>query len=149
MIVTVFCDGASRGNPGLSGAGIILLDGKNKIITFVTKFLGDNITNNAAEYHAVILAADEIIRLGLNRPRHHIKFFTDSELVVKQVSGVFVVRTSKLYPLYNKLIRLTEQIPKHTLAHVSGKKNKGADRLANLAIDLRARYLPDDPFSEM
>jgi len=141
MEIFAYADGASRGNPGVAGAGVILTTDDDEIITFSTEFLGDNVTNNVAEYRAVILAARSVVGLGLNKNSNIIHIITDSELVVKQLNGEYVVRSEKLLPLFRIVSALFDKIPTYDISHVTRNLNKLADRLANLAINFKINDL--------
>ncbi len=125
----LFSDGASRGNPGLAGAGYIILDENGEEVFSGKKFLHEK-TNNEAEYLALILALEKIHELGINR----VDIFMDSELVVKQLKGEYKVKNRRLKPLYERVLTLLENFD-YKIFHVKREKNKSADKLANRAID--------------
>jgi len=93
---SIYIDGASRGNPGPSGIGAVIYDGKDEIKK-IYKYIGEG-TNNEAEYEALILALKEAIDLKY----FSVKVFSDSELLVKQINGDYRVLDSKLEKLFNK-----------------------------------------------
>jgi hypothetical protein len=77
----VFCDGASRGNPGMAGAGVVVVDSVTQHVELeFHQFLGDCVTNNVAEYSSVVLALEEVARIGYRRVRLN----SDSQLLVNQ-----------------------------------------------------------------
>jgi len=125
----LYTDGASRGNPGLAGAGFVLLDGANNELLSGKKFLGEK-TNNEAEYYALILALEKISEIGINK----IDIFLDSELIVKQLKGEYKVKNKRLIKLYDRVKNLLRNF-EYTVSHVKREKNKVADKLANEAID--------------
>jgi ribonuclease HI len=130
--ITIETDGASRGNPGLAGAGVIIKDDHGRRIETIQKFLGVT-TNNQAEYKALI----EGLRAA---QRHHPDELTvrmDSELVVKQMTGQYRVRHPEMLPLYLEAMELVSQFPKVEFVHVLREKNPAADQVANMAIDSR------------
>jgi ribonuclease HI len=127
---SVYVDGASRGNPGQAGAGVVIKDVKGNVIKMVKRRLGVT-TNNIAEYRALIMGLREAKRLGLSR----IKVFADSELVVKQVKGDYRVKNEGLRPLYSEAMHLVEGLDGFEIRHITRDKNAEADRLANLAMD--------------
>ncbi len=125
-------DGASRGNPGLAGAGIIIRDEHGHQIETVQKFLGVA-TNNQAEYQALIEGLRAVAR-------HHPESVTvrmDSELVVRQMTGVYRVRQPGILPLYAQAMEAAQALPNVSFVHVPRERNLLADQLANIAIDTR------------
>lgn len=125
-------DGASRGNPGLAGAGIIIKDEKGNRIETLHEFLGVA-TNNQAEYRALIAGLEAAVR-------HHPDAVTvrmDSELVVKQMNGQYRVRHPEIVPLYLRASEVVATLPNVAFEHVPRERNRGADELSNLAIDSR------------
>ena len=125
--ITIYTDGASRGNPGKAGAGYVLYK-NGKIIKKGNKYLGIK-TNNEAEYNALILALKNI-----DNNTSNINIFSDSELMVKQLKGLYKVKNEKLKPLYNEVNNLLKN-KNYKIFHVRRDKNKLADKLANEAID--------------
>jgi len=121
-------DGASRGNPGLAGAGAVIRRGGEKIE--LKKFLGQT-TNNEAEYEALIMAIEEALKRGAD----DVELRCDSELMVKQMNGLYRVKAENLKPLYQKARGLADKLKKVTILHVKRNLNKEADELANSAID--------------
>lgn len=125
----VYIDGASRGNPGKAGAGILLIDSGNDSREF-KKYLG-NCTNNQAEYLALITALETF-----SNPRDKkLHIFTDSQLLANQINGSWKVKHPDIYKLYTKAKNLIRNFNSVTIEHIPRNKNKEADRLANLAID--------------
>ncbi|MBE9531251.1 MAG: ribonuclease HI family protein [Proteobacteria bacterium] len=130
--VVIFVDGASRGNPGLAGAGAIIKDSDGAVIGELRRFLG-MATNNIAEYEALILALEEAQSLGCSS----VSVFADSELVVKQIKGIYRVKNEGLKGLYAIATKLITQFSSFKISHVRRELNSEADRLANEAIDQR------------
>ena len=123
-------DGASRGNPGDAGFGVLFeLDGERSEIT---GFLGRT-TNNVAEYSALLAALTHARRAGV----HTLSLYSDSELLVRQLNGQYKVKAAHLIPMYLKVLQLKRGIPKLRVEHVRREQNNQADGLANRAIDLR------------
>jgi probable phosphoglycerate mutase len=135
-VYTAFVDGASRGNPGLAGAGVFILGPDGKPYKRLKKFLG-SATNNVAEYSALVTALESALRFGICKLRVR----ADSELVVKQVKGLYRVKSPDLKPLYNRVKELAAKLDSFEIAHVRREGNAAADQLANEAIDTRP-----DPF---
>ena len=123
-------DGGSRGNPGPAGAGVIIESAAGKVLAQGHKFLG-KITNNQAEYHALILGLQAVARY---QPLA-VQVFLDSELVVKQMNGQYQVKDAGLLPLHQEAKRLAAVLPEVSFAHVPRSQNHRADALANAAMD--------------
>ena len=123
-------DGASRGNPGPSGAGAVLRDPNGAIVREISQYLG-LATNNQAEYLALILALEAAIGVGAT----HLDLRLDSELLVKQLRGEYRVRSPQLQPLFEQAQRLLRRIGSVSIRHVPREQNAAADRLANQAIE--------------
>lgn len=128
MTIQVFIDGAARGNPGPAGIGVHIQNIKD-----VADYIGET-TNNVAEYTALLRGLEELLLLG-HKEAH---FYSDSELLVKQINGEYRVKNEKLKPLFQHSKSLIKRLKKFSIKHVRREKNKEADRLANLGID-RAR----------
>ena len=131
-LYTSFVDGASRGNPGLAGAGIYFIGPDGKPFKRLKKFLG-SATNNVAEYSALIVAVESAIALGIKRLRVR----GDSELVVKQIKGLYRVKSPDLKQLYERVTELVRSFDSFEIGHVRREGNAEADALANEAIDTR------------
>ncbi len=126
MKAQLYCDGASRGNPGDAGIGcLIILD--NKKIE-ISEYIGRT-TNNVAEYTALIKGLEE----ALKQKVQEIEIFSDSELLVRQINGVYKVRNKKLIPLYEKVKELLNKFKKYQIFHVYREENSVADKLAKEA----------------
>lgn len=129
-VYTINVDGASRGNPGKAGAGAVIRDPDGKVIKKLKKFLGTT-TNNVAEYQALVMALEAASELKLSS----VSVLADSELMVKQINGIYKVKSEDLRPLYDKAIKLLGAFDKQTVAHIYREENSIADSLANEAID--------------
>jgi ribonuclease HI len=125
-------DGASRGNPGLAGAGIIIKDGQGNRIKQIAEFLG-SMTNNQAEYHALIIG----LKAAAEYAPEQVTVRMDSELVVRQMNGQYRVRNPDMIPLYTRAVEAAQALQNVTIEHVPRERNSGADDVANLAIDGR------------
>ncbi len=125
----LYVDGASRGNPGPAGAGILIERG-GETLEGMAQYLGEK-TNNQAEYEALIL--------GLERLREiravAVEVRSDSELLVKQIKGEYRVRNRELRNLYNKAADLIREFESFSIRHIPREENRDADLLANRAID--------------
>jgi len=123
-------DGAARGNPGPAGAGAVLLDQKGREVATFKRYLG-NATNNVAEYEALILGLTGALDLGVST----LTVKLDSELLVRQLSGAYRVKSPLLKPLHQKALALLRGFARAEVLHVPREKNRKADQLANQAID--------------
>ena len=132
MRLLIYTDGAARGNPGPAGAGAILRDSDGNVLAEVAEPLG-RATNNVAEWTAVLLALEEARRLGAT----HVDLRMDSQLVARQISGVYRVKHPDLKPIHAAVMDLLRILDGYTVGHVPRELNKDADRLSNVAIDGR------------
>ena len=136
--INIFIDGAARGNPGPAGAGIHgVYDGK--VVLAQGIYLGEK-TNNQAEYLALLLALLFIEKLFEDKKlsKAPLHFFSDSELLVKQMNGIYKMKNEHLKALKVGIDHLLKSHP-HKFTHVRREKNKDADALANLGVDSRKK----------
>jgi len=138
---TANVDGGSRGNPGPAGYGVHITRDDGSIVD-----LKDSIgfaTNNIAEYNGLLAA----LRWAVNEGVRSLRVRADSELMVKQMRGVYRVKNPGLQPLYEEARQLVERIGRVTFEHVRREFNADADRLANEAMDQAAAhtYGSEDP----
>jgi ribonuclease HI len=126
----LYTDGGSRGNPGPSGAGYVIYDENNKELYCGKKFLG-TATNNTAEYAALLLGLEFSRQLRIK----NIDCFLDSDLIVKQLNGVYRVKHPNIVPLFEKVKNALQSFEHISFTHVRREKNKRADGLANEAMD--------------
>jgi len=128
MALTIYTDGASKGNPGHAGFGyVILADGA------VVKEYGEYIgiaTNNIAEYRAFASALEEAVQMGAVK----VTVYSDSQLAVCQINGQYRVKNEGLRPLYEKVMKLLAGFEEANVVHVYRESNSHADGLANKAI---------------
>ena len=123
-------DGASRGNPGHAGIGAVLEEsGTGETLEFGA-YIGET-TNNVAEYRALLLGLEEAERLA----PASLTVLSDSELMVRQLTGAYKVKSPKLRPLYLEACRRLRHFNGVRILHVGREENARADRLANRAID--------------
>ena len=136
MRFTIHADGGSRGNPGAAGAGAIVRDEFGMSVASVSKFLGHQ-TNNFAEYEAVILAFEELTKLVPSEEREttEVTVKLDSELIVKQMNGLYKVRNPVLREQKARLSQVAAAFGSVTFTHVPREENSDADALANAAMD--------------
>lgn len=139
--IKVFTDGASRGNPGHSGIGIVIYDENNFILRTYKEYIGEA-TNNQAEYRAILKSLDIIkkLRTNIEVDFDFVEFYSDSELIVNQINFDFQAKDPDLALLNNKFHVIIKKlnIP-YTVSHIDRSKNKNADKLANLAIDRKIK----------
>ncbi len=128
--ILLYTDGASRGNPGHGGAGAVLLNKEGDVVASAKKFLG-TCTNNEAEYNALILGLQE----ALNGGHRDIRIFLDSELLVRQITGVYRIKNDRLKVLMREVRKYLSRFDGYTVSHVPRSENAMADQLANEAID--------------
>lgn len=134
MIIRLFTDGASRGNPGPAGAGIVIEDEQGMKLQARHRWLG-HMTNNEAEYHALI----DGLKAAAPWNPERLEVYMDSNLVVQQLNGEFRVKNPNLQLLFKQAIDLLQCFPNRTVRHVEREKNRRADYLANQAIDEHGR----------
>jgi ribonuclease HI len=127
--VTAFVDGASRGNPGPSGYGVYMKSDSGEVIE-IAGYLGRT-TNNVAEYSGLL----EALSFANEEGATELEVVSDSELLVRQMLGVYKVRHPNIVPLYEKARILVRKFKRFTIRHTLRAGNKDADRLANLAVD--------------
>lgn len=128
--VVAYIDGASRGNPGHAGYGVVFLNAEGETLLEVSGYLGEA-TNNVAEYRALIAALEEAVGRGWRS----LRVVADSELLVRQMSGVYKVRNAALQELYQRGMALCRSLESWSVEHVRRQENRRADELANQAID--------------
>lgn len=126
----MYADGGSRGNPGPAASGAVLYDETGEIIREVGTFLGVA-TNNVAEWTGLITGLEAALELGIDE----LSVKLDSELVVKQVAGVYRVKHEGLIPLHAKAKALMRKFGKVEVRHVRRKENAAADALVNQVLD--------------
>ncbi|MGO9442038.1 MAG: ribonuclease HI family protein [Terriglobales bacterium] len=130
--VVAHVDGGARGNPGPSGYGVVIEDTHRARIAEFGRYLGHH-TNNFAEYSGLIAA----LNYALEHKHPALRVRSDSELMVRQMNGVYKVRSPELRPLYEEARRLSRQLKWFRIEHVRREHNADADRLANEAMDRR------------
>ena len=128
--VTIYTDGAARGNPGPAAIGVIIKDETGNIIATISKRLGPT-TNNQAEYRAIVAALEKALTLGAR----HVVVKSDSELVVKQINGLYKIKNAALRPLYVAAVRLIGSLDSFSISYIPRSQNAAADALANQALD--------------
>jgi len=130
-------DGAARGNPGEAGCGAVICDADGRIVKELSRYLGRT-TNNVAEYEGLLMGLEALLQMGKRRVRVQ----SDSELLVRQLSGQYRVRDEKLQPLFARANALLRQFKVYRILHIARESNKLADRLANQGIDNALKQPP-------
>ena len=124
------CDGGSRGNPGPSGYGAVVEDPQGRVVARLSDYLGRQ-TNNFAEYSGLVAVLQWAVKNGAGR----LRVVSDSELMVKQMKGIYKVKNPGLIPLWAEAKRLAARLEGFQITHTLRGGNKEADQLANDAMD--------------
>jgi ribonuclease HI len=130
-------DGGSRGNPGPAAYGVVIRDPRGEVVTKLKKYIG-RMTNNVAEYYGLIAALDYAQSHGIRALRVE----SDSELLVKQMRGLYKVKSEELHPLFERAKKMSQGFDSFRIEHVYREQNREADALANQALDETAGALP-------
>ncbi len=131
--IEIYIDGASKGNPGPSGIGVVICrDGQT--IRNIASFIG-HATNNVAEYTALLFALQEALKLKAE----NIKINTDSQLLHRQINKTYKVKSPNILGLYNQAVHLLSAFKKVSIINIPREENRGADRLATKAIKEQLR----------
>ncbi|MDL2341465.1 MAG: reverse transcriptase-like protein [Patescibacteria group bacterium] len=128
--VKVYADGGSRGNPGPSASGFVILDMDDTVLMEQGVYLGIT-TNNQAEYTALKLALEACKKMDA----HEVFVHMDSLLVVNQMKGVFKIRNRELWPIHQAIKELAKSFQHIDYVHVPRELNKLADAAVNRAMD--------------
>ena len=131
--IKLFADGGSRGNPGPSASGYVLMDMENTVLFKSGVYLGIT-TNNQAEYQALKFGLEAAQKMGVREVAVHM----DSMLVVNQMKGIFKVKNRDLWPIHTSIQELASQFKKVTYTHVPRELNKLADAEVNTTLDAEA-----------
>lgn len=123
-------DGGARGNPGPSGYGVVIQDEAGRKVAALSEYLGHQ-TNNFAEYQGLIAALEYALQHG---PKA-LKLISDSELLVRQIKGIYKVKNAVLQDLHGRAKELIAQLDWFSIGHALREHNQDADRLANEAMD--------------
>jgi ribonuclease HI len=137
----IYTDGGSRGNPGKAGVGIVICNEEKQIVKKYGEYLGDNLTNNEAEYSAVIIALKKFKNLfGKSLVENtDIEIRSDSELLVKQMNGEYKILDEKIQKLFIEVWNLKLDFKSVKFKSVLREKNREADQLVNEALDNQGR----------
>jgi ribonuclease HI len=124
----IFIDGASKGNPGPSGIGVVIYrDGK--VVREIASFIGQA-TNNIAEYTALIYALEEALVMRAQ----HIRIKTDSQLLYRQIKKIYKVKHPNMIGLYERAVRIIGAFKNVELVNIPREENQLADKLATQAV---------------
>jgi ribonuclease HI len=123
-------DGGARGNPGPAGYGVVIQDEKGQKVSTLSQYLGHQ-TNNFAEYQGLIAALEYAIEHG----HKALKVISDSELLVRQIKGIYKVKNATLQELHGRAKELIAQLEWFSIDHALREHNREADDLANQAMD--------------
>ncbi len=126
----IYTDGASRGNPGEAGIGVVVVTAAGEPVAEIADYLG-RATNNVAEYTALQVALEKARELGARR----IEIRSDSELMVRQLNGQYKVKNEGLLPLFRAVAAMLRRFEQATVRHIPREQNRRADALANQGID--------------
>ena len=136
MTIYAHCDGASRGNPGESGIGIILRDKRGNVIYSGSGYIG-KATNNIAEYEALIACLTKAIQTQCKKLIVH----SDSQLMVRQLHGAYKVKEKHLQKYFLRVHQLIQSAQfEFEIIHVEREQNRDADLLANAGIDSKRQF---------
>jgi ribonuclease HI len=130
--VVVNVDGGARGNPGPAAAAAVVTRADGEVLDEASRTLGVQ-TNNVAEYHALLLGLERARALGATE----VEVIGDSELVARQVAGVYRVKHAAMKPLYEQALRALRQFDRWSMRTVPRAQNARADALVNEALDGR------------
>lgn len=128
--MVLFTDGGSRGNPGPAAAGIFLCTPNKDFIKEIGIYLGEA-TNNEAEYQALTIGLESATKLKAKK----IICYLDSELIVKQLKGIYKIKNARLKVFYERIKEQEQKLESITYKHVPREKNKKADALVNEVLD--------------
>jgi ribonuclease HI len=125
-----YTDGGARGNPGPAGYGVVIKDETGRKVAGLSEYVGHQ-TNNFAEYQGLIAALEYALEHG---PKA-LKVISDSELMVKQIKGIYKVKNPTLQDLHARAKQVISQLDWFSIGHALREHNQEADRLANDAMD--------------
>ncbi|MBC3177877.1 bifunctional RNase H/acid phosphatase [Corynebacterium lujinxingii] len=135
MQVKMYCDGGSRGNPGVAGSGAVVYDASGETLGEIAYVVGKKSSNNVAEYHGLIQGLEASRSVGATR----VDVFMDSKLVVEQMTGRWKIKHPDMQKLARQARDIASGFEKVTYTWVPRAKNKKADELSNVAMDAAAR----------
>jgi mutator protein MutT len=131
--VIIYSDGGSRGNPGPSASGFVVMSRQEHVIHEGGMYLGIT-TNNQAEYHGVRLGLEKALEMGART----VDFRIDSLLVVNQMNGIYTIKNRELWPIHERIQELVKKFDKVTFTHVKREFNQLADGMVNKILNAHA-----------
>lgn len=133
--IIVYTDGGARGNPGPAGIGVVFTDEQGAVLHEAGAYIGET-TNNVAEYEALIRALEDLKMFGDKLKDMQVEVRMDSELIVRQMNGIYRVKEPSLKERFAKVANhRLERVPNLIFTHIPREKNAHADGLVNQAID--------------
>jgi ribonuclease HI len=135
--IIIYTDGGSRGNPGPAAAGVVFCNEKGEILKKYSQYLGDGLTNNEAEYQAVIFALNKFKSLFGKKlsQNSELEIRSDSELLINQLNGKYKILTPEIQSLFVTIWNLKLDFKNVKFKHISREKNKEADYLVNEVLN--------------
>lgn len=135
--IIIYTDGGSRGNPGPASIGVVFCNEKNQCFKHYSEYLGDNLTNNEAEYRAVIFAFQKFKAVfGKKLAKNtEVEIKSDSELLIRQLNGEYKLLDPKIQDFFIEIWNLKLDFKKVKFTLIPREKNKEADNLVNQALD--------------
>ena len=130
----IYTDGASKGNPGDAGIGIVISEPDGTVVSEIAEYIG-KATNNVAEYKALISGLVECLELGATS----VEISTDSELLARQITGFYKVKSERLKPLHGEVMSILRCFRAVSVSHVAREFNRRADELANEGVRKKGR----------
>lgn len=135
-MMIVYSDGGSRGNPGPSAAGFVIINAHQEMVEQGGEYLGIT-TNSVAEYHGVRLGLERALELGYKK----VDFRVDSMMIVNQMNGIYTIKNRELWPIHDRIRGLIRQFDMVKFSHVKREFNQLADGMVNKTLDAKARQL--------
>ncbi|MDQ6768137.1 MAG: ribonuclease HI family protein [Candidatus Eremiobacteraeota bacterium] len=133
LTCALYTDGGARGNPGPAAAGGVIVASDGTVLAELSDYLGTT-TNNVAEYQALAMTLRRAKELGCEKVVVHM----DSELIVRQLNGIYKVKDPKMLELYSEVRRLLREFSDWKAVHVPRSENRHADELVNAVLDARS-----------
>lgn len=139
--IIIYTDGGSRGNPGKAAIGVVFCNEQGQPIKKYGEYLGDGLTNNEAEYSAVIFALKKFKAMfgKALAENSEVEIRTDSELMAKQLNGEYKIENEKIQKFFIEIWNLKIDFKAIKVKHIPREKNSEADRLVNEALDRETR----------
>jgi ribonuclease HI len=136
-MIFLYIDGACKGNPGPASIGVVIQNNYGVVIDMWGEYIG-YATNNIAEYTALIKGLQRCIELGMDE----VVVYSDSQLLVSQLTGKYKVRSKNLIEYYSEVMKLKTSFRSLEFQYIPREYNSRADSLANQALKIKGRYPP-------